>query len=85
MTRTMIERRLRALEGRLQVSRVPLAPDTQQAAIARLLEAEGLLEEEATARFGSVPAFVHWLMIRPNASFIPPTGDPFEVYRAMCR
>ncbi len=83
---TSIERRLRALEGRQGDLRAQLTPEEQRAAIGRLLADEGLTEEQAVERFGSVPAFVHHLMCRPDPDYTPPPGgDIFEAYRVACR
>lgn len=80
-----LERRLRALEGREQGRQHPLSPDEQRAAVVRLLEREGLSEDEAIARFGTVPAFIYNVMIRSDPDHTQPEGDALEAYRIACR
>lgn len=85
MTTTAIERRIRALESRQRDDGSRLSLIEQQAAFARLLEQEELTENQAVARFGSMPAFLHHLMTRPNPDCTPLEGDVLEQYRLMCR
>lgn len=81
-----IDRRVRVLEGRQRDRHAQLTPEEQQAAVARLLADEGLTEHEAIEQLGSVPAFIHYLMCRPDPNYTPPpVGDIFEAYRIACR
>lgn len=62
---TLLERRLRALERRQQDRQMRLTADEQRAAVAQLLRGEGLDEQQAVERFGSMGGFCYWLMSRP--------------------
>lgn len=84
--RTVIERRLRALEGRQHDREAQLTPEQQQAAFAARLEHEGTTEAEVIAQYGSVGGWCHFLMCRPDPGPASPpvSGDRCEAYRRLC-